>query len=73
MTPQPAIYSIPNNSNLLYLPFVFFLPEDVMAKCPTLCSLPRCKREIARSEKHIDTIGSDMFLKEIMDFLFRQL
>ena len=58
---------ISHDSSLLYLPLMFFLPEDTIAKYPTLLSLPRCLGEIARSEKLIDLIGSDAFLKEIMD------
>ena len=51
MTPQPTIYGIPPDSNLLYLPFVFFLPEDVIMKCPHLRTLPRCMGKINRSKE----------------------
>ena len=67
MTPRPIIHSIPPDSNLLYLPFVYFLPEDMMDKCPTRSSLPRCLGEINRSPELIDVVYSDIFLKEIME------
>jgi hypothetical protein len=46
---------------------MYFLPEDMIAKFPTLRSLPRCLGKVARSDKMIDLIGSDNFLSEIMD------
>jgi hypothetical protein len=63
----PTIYRIRPDSNLLYLPFVYFLPEDVIVSCPTLRSLPRCVGEIQRSDKLMEIIGSDIFFKEIME------
>jgi len=65
MSPQPVQYSIPHDSNLHYLPLMFFLPEDTIAKYPTLHSLPRCLGEIARNDNLIEIIGSDAFLKDI--------
>jgi hypothetical protein len=68
MATQPKVaIRIPHDSNINYLPLMYFLPEDLIARCPTLCSLPRCFGEVARSEKLIDMIGSDSFLNEIMD------
>jgi len=46
---------------------MYFLPQDVIAKYPTLRSLPRCLGEVSRSDKLIDLIGSDQFLNEIAD------
>jgi len=60
-------FRIPRNSNLNYLPFMYFLPEDMIAKCPTLRSLSRCLGDVASSEEMIGLIGSDQFLNEIMD------
>lgn len=60
-------YSILHDSNLRYLPFVYFLPEDMIAKCPTLRALPRNLGELSKSDRHITAIQSDAFLKEIMD------
>jgi hypothetical protein len=61
------MFSIPYDSNLRYLPLMYFLPEAIIIKCPTLRSLPRCLGEVARSEKMIDLIGGDAFLSEISD------
>jgi hypothetical protein len=58
---------IPRDSNLNYLPIMYFLPHDLIAKCPTLRKLPRCFGEVAQSEELLDLIDSDPFLKEIAD------
>ena len=58
---------ISRDSKLLYLPLMYFLPEDLIAQCPTLRSLPRCLGDVARSQKMIDLITSDQVLNEIMD------
>ena len=58
---------ISSDSHLNYLPLMYFLPYDRISRCPTLRLLPRCLGEIAQSEKLIDLIGSDAFLKEIAD------
>ena len=60
-------YRFPYDSNIRYLPLMYFLPEDLIAKCPTLRYLPRCLGEIARSDKMVDLIGGDAFKNEIMD------
>ena len=62
-----AQYSIPHDSNLRYLPLVFFLPEELISKCPTLRTLPCNLGAISRSDRHINAIQSDAFLLEIMD------
>ena len=49
------MFKVSRSSNLAFLPFVFFLPEDLIVKCPTLYSLPRCMSMIACSEEHIGT------------------
>lgn len=67
MTSKSVAYSIPQDSNLNYLPFMYFLPQDVIAKYPTLRSLPRCLGEVSRSETLIDIVYSDQFLNEIAD------
>ena len=71
MTPRPLplMYRFPRDSNLRYLPMVYFLPQELIAKCPTLRTLPRSLREIiqADADKHLATIQSDAFLNEIMD------
>ena len=57
----------PLDSNIRYLPLVYLLPPDLIARCPTLCALPRCLSEIAASDDMMDMITGDAFLKEIMD------
>ena len=46
---------------------MYFLPEDMITHCPTLRKLPRCFREIARSDALLDLVDSEAFLSEIMD------
>ena len=53
--------------NMWYLPFMYFLPEELIVRCPTLRSLPRCLGKIARSPKWLDVIDSDPFINEISD------
>jgi len=59
------MFSIPYNSNLQYLPLVYLLPEDMMAKCPTLQTLPRKVREVVYDENMRAIVESDQFLNEI--------
>ena len=58
---------IHRDSHFNYLALMYFLPEDLIARCPTLRSLPRCYGEVAKSDKLIDVINGDAFLSEIMD------
>lgn len=57
----------PSDSNIRYLPLLYFLPEDMLVKCPTLCLLPRNVRAVIYSEKNMSIVESDNFLNEIMD------
>ncbi len=57
---------IPPDSNLRYLPLVYFLPQDAIARRPLLRSLPRDLSALSASSDMIDLIGTDAFLKEIM-------
>lgn len=57
----------PYDSNIRYLPLVYFLPEDVFFRCPTLCKLPRSLSALSASPEKIDLIKGDPFLKEIAD------
>jgi len=66
MTTQPLM-RVSRSSNLAHLPFVFFLPEEHINKCPTLRSLPRKVREIFHNEELMNIVNSDQFLNEIMD------
>jgi hypothetical protein len=65
MTPQSTI-RFPRDSNIHYLPLVYFLSEEIFSQCPTLRTLPRCFGELAKSEAHIATLQSDQFLNEAM-------
>lgn len=64
--PQFAI-RIPSDSHLIYLPLMYFLPMDLIARCPTLRALPRKVREVMYSAEMMEIISSDVFLSEIMD------
>jgi len=55
------------DSNLRYLPLMYFLPEDLIAKYPTLRILPRKVREIMYDKQVMALVDSDAFLNEIMD------
>ena len=63
--PQTAV-SVPSDSNFNFLPLMYFLPYDLIDKCPTLRSLPRCFGDIASSDRLIDVVMGDAFLNEIM-------
>jgi len=54
-------------SNMKYLPMMYFLPEELNVRCPTLRKLPRKIREIMQSKQHRKTVESNQFLNEIMD------
>jgi len=58
---------ISRDSNLIYLPLMYFLPEYLIVKCHTLCKLPRKVREIVHSEDLTAVVESDAFLGEIID------
>ena len=64
---MPIQYSFPYDSNIRYLPLVYFLPEELVVKCPALRALPRNLGTISRSDRHMNAIKSDVFLSEIMD------
>ena len=66
MTTHPII-RVPRESNLVHLPFVYFLPEEVIALYPTLLKLPRKVREVIYNEEMMQIINSDQFLDDIMD------
>ena len=63
---QPLI-RISRDSNLRYLPLMYFLPEDMIARSPTLTTLPRKIREVIYSADVMAVVDSDVFLSEIMD------
>jgi hypothetical protein len=57
----------PSDSNIRYLPLAYFLPKEIIARCPTLRTLPRSMSELSASNEKMDIITSDAFLNEIMD------
>ena len=64
---SPSFVQFPCDSNIRYLPLVYFLPEDLFSQYPTLRRLPRDLSALAASEELISLVDSDQFLKEIMD------
>lgn len=66
MQPHKFI-SIASDSNFMYLPLVYFLPEDLISKCPILSTMPRKARDIIYSGPWQEIVNGDAFLKEIMD------
>lgn len=63
----PSLVQFPLDSNIRYLPLVYLLPPDLIARCPTLNALPRCLSEISASESMMDLLTGDAFFSEIMD------
>lgn len=62
--------SVPNHmmsSHLHYLPMVYFLPQELLSKCPTLSKLPRNLAALSTSQSALSLIQSDNYLEEIMD------
>ena len=60
-------YKFPYDSNIRYLPLVYFLPEEMFVRCPTLRQFSRCFGEVAKSERQIDLIKTDGFFGDILD------
>lgn len=58
---------ISRDSNFVYLPLMYFLPEHIIAKFSTLKELPRKFREILYSPPMTEIVNSEQFLNEIMD------
>ena len=60
-------YKFPYDSNIRYLPLVYFLPEEMFVRCPTLRQFSRCFGEVAKTEQMIDLIKTDGFFGDILD------
>lgn len=58
---------VSRTSNLVYLPFVYFLPYDLVHRFPTIGKLPRKVREVFYDEGMMEIVNSDQFLNEITD------
>ena len=63
----PKFMEIAYDSNLRYMPLVYLLPEEMIAKCPTLRILPRKIREVVYNADMLAVVESDQFLNEIAD------
>ena len=59
--------TIPHDSNIRYLPLIYFLPESMIVKFPLLYNLPRKVRDILYNNDMRTLIESDACLSEIMD------
>ena len=59
-----AVRLKPNNP-LLLLPLVYFLPADMLVRCPTLCKIPRRFREVINSDENMKIVNSKQFLNEL--------
>ena len=64
---EHMLVKFPRSSNIRYLPLAYFLPPDLIVKCPTLNKLPRDLSELSASDELMGLIESDVFLGEIMD------
>lgn len=60
-------YSFRRTDNINLLPLAYFLPAEIFLACPTLCKIPRCFGEVAKSESIINLIKSDQFFVETAD------
>ena len=63
----PKFMEIAYDSNLRYMPLVYLLPEEAIAKYPTLRILPRKIREVMYNANMLAVVESDQFLNEIAD------
>ncbi len=54
-------------SHLRYLPMVYFLPQELLVKCPTLSKLPRNLAALSASQSALTLLQSDNYLEEVMD------
>ena len=63
---SPTVHEVSGDAliNTRHLPFFFLIPEDMMARFPTLSTLPRRIGDFAIPE-HRDTVMSEMLLDEI--------
>ena len=67
MNNETSHFRISRTSNLAFLPLAYFLPEEIITKCPTLRKLPRCLGDIVNSKRKMKMINSDQFRIEVMD------
>lgn len=61
------IVKFPYDSNVRYLPLMYFLPEDVISRYTTLRAIPRDLSALSDSPAKIESINSNAFSKEIAE------
>ena len=59
--------AVPMDSNTRFLPLMFFLPERLFVRCPTLMRLPRNPHTILSSQELIAVVESDQFLDDMFN------
>lgn len=64
---EPPTDEQKQSRNIRYLPLVYFLPQELVAKCPTLSRLPRNLSVLSASDSMLNLIETDSFEREIMD------
>ncbi|HHX36739.1 MAG TPA: sigma-70 family RNA polymerase sigma factor [Clostridiaceae bacterium] len=58
---------MPEDSNAQFLPLMFFLPEELIVRCPTLMRLPRNLHIILTTQELLDIVESDQFLDDVFN------
>lgn len=58
---------IPSDSNIRFLPLMFFLPEELIVRCPTLVRLSRNLHIILSNPALLEIVESDQFLDDIFN------
>ncbi len=59
--------SLSKQSNLYYLPLLYFLPEEIFRTGSTISRVPRRAREVFYSKEMTALVESDQFFNELMD------
>ena len=59
--------TIPESSNTQFLPLMFFLPEELFVRCPTLRRLPRNPHTILSNQALLDIVESDQFFDDMFN------
>ena len=68
MTTQlETMYKISPNSNLMYLPRFYKLPEKLVSRQPAYLKIPQKVREVLSTEEAANLVDSDKFLELVRD------
>ena len=67
MATQLSFFDVSPLSNLVYLPLMYFLPEELIVRCPTLRALPRKVRKILYDDDNRVIIDSEPFENELIE------